>query len=56
MAGGVDGHRWRFLFDARGGSGQTCRMLKIDLTGKRAFVAGVADDGGFGFAIAKSLA
>ncbi len=31
-------------------------MLPIDLTGKRAFVAGVADDGGFGFAIAKSLA
>ena len=31
-------------------------MLKIDLTGKRALVAGVADDGGFGFAIAKSLA
>ncbi len=31
-------------------------MLKIDLTGRRAFVAGVADDGGFGFAIAKSLA
>ncbi len=31
-------------------------MLKIDLTGKRAFVAGVADDGGFGFAIAKALA
>src|ERR1700709_2448996 len=31
-------------------------MLKRDLTGKRAFVAGVADDGGFGFAIAKSLA
>jgi enoyl-[acyl-carrier protein] reductase I len=31
-------------------------MLGIDLTGKRAFVAGVADDGGFGFAIAKSLA
>lgn len=31
-------------------------MLAIDLTGKRAFVAGVADDGGFGFAIAKSLA
>ncbi|MBX3246421.1 MAG: enoyl-[acyl-carrier-protein] reductase [Myxococcales bacterium] len=31
-------------------------MLKIDLEGKRAFVAGVADDGGFGFAIAKSLA
>lgn len=29
--------------------------LSIDLTGKRAFVAGVADDGGFGFAIAKAL-
>src|SRR6476619_297663 len=31
-------------------------MLAIDLRGKRALVAGVADDGGFGFAIAKSLA
>ncbi len=31
-------------------------MLPIDLTGKRAFVAGVADDGGFGFAIAKAMA
>ena len=31
-------------------------MLKIDLSGKRAFIAGVADDGGFGFAIAKALA
>jgi enoyl-[acyl-carrier protein] reductase I len=31
-------------------------MLKIDLKGKRALVAGVADDGGFGFAIAKELA
>ncbi len=31
-------------------------MLAIDLTGKRALVAGVADDGGFGFAIAKALA
>jgi enoyl-[acyl-carrier protein] reductase I len=31
-------------------------MLNIDLSGKRAFVAGVADDGGFGFAIAKHLA
>ena len=31
-------------------------MLKIDLTSRRAFVVGVADDGGFGFAIAKSLA
>src|SRR6476661_6297703 len=32
------------------------RMLTIDLTGKRALVAGVSDDGGFGFAIAKALA
>ncbi len=31
-------------------------MLNINLTGRRALVAGVADDGGFGFAIAKSLA
>lgn len=29
--------------------------ISIDLTGKRAFVAGVADDGGYGFAIAKAL-
>lgn len=31
-------------------------MLPIDLRGKRALVAGVADDGGFGFAIARALA
>jgi enoyl-[acyl-carrier protein] reductase I len=31
-------------------------MLNIDLTGKRAFIAGVSDDQGFGFAIAKHLA
>jgi enoyl-[acyl-carrier protein] reductase I len=31
-------------------------MLPINLAGKRALVAGVADDGGFGFAIAKALA
>jgi enoyl-[acyl-carrier protein] reductase I len=31
-------------------------MLSIDLSGKRALVAGVSDDAGFGFAIAKSLA
>lgn len=31
-------------------------MLPIDLTGKRALVAGVSDDAGFGFAIAKALA
>ena len=31
-------------------------MLPIDLKGKRALIAGVSDDGGFGFAIAKSMA
>src|SRR5438874_3834964 len=31
-------------------------MLSIDLKGKRALVAGLADDGGYGFAIAKALA
>src|SRR5580765_3028459 len=36
--------------------GDITRMLNIDLTGKRALVAGVADDAGFGFAIAKALA
>src|SRR5574339_236735 len=30
-------------------------MLSINLEGKRALVAGVADDAGFGFAIAKAL-
>ncbi|TKY67736.1 Enoyl-of acyl-carrier-protein reductase of NADH [Spatholobus suberectus] len=30
--------------------------LPIDLKGKRAFIAGVADDNGYGWAIAKSLA
>jgi enoyl-[acyl-carrier protein] reductase I len=31
-------------------------MLNIDLSGRRALVAGVADDNGYGFAIAKALA
>jgi enoyl-[acyl-carrier protein] reductase I len=31
-------------------------MISIDLSGKRALVAGVAEDSGYGFAIAKSLA
>lgn len=31
-------------------------MLPIDLTGKRAFVAGIADDNGYGWAICKALA
>jgi enoyl-[acyl-carrier protein] reductase I len=30
-------------------------MIGLDLTGKHAFVTGVADDGGFGWAIAKAL-
>src|SRR3990172_11599133 len=34
----------------------TSPMLSIDLTGRRALVAGVADDAGFGFSIAKALA
>lgn len=31
-------------------------MLNIDLKGKRAFIAGIGDDQGFGWAIAKALA
>lgn len=31
-------------------------MLKVDLTGKRAFIAGIGDDQGYGWAIAKALA
>lgn len=31
-------------------------MLLMVLAGKRAFIAGVADDNGYGWAIAKSLA
>ncbi len=31
-------------------------MLNIDLRGKKAFIAGIGDDNGFGWAIAKSLA
>src|SRR5947207_7752047 len=40
----------------RAGNGDITQMLNIDLTGRRALVAGVADDAGFGFAIAKALA
>src|SRR6202012_1436477 len=36
-------------------SGDYPPMLTIDLARKHALVAGVADDGGFGFAIAKAL-
>jgi len=38
---------------ARMGAVQTKAGLSIDLKGKKAFVAGVADDQGFGWAIAK---
>lgn len=31
-------------------------MLNIDLSGKKAFIAGIGDDNGFGWAIAKALA
>jgi len=31
-------------------------MLNLDLTGKKAFIAGIGDDQGFGWAIAKALA
>ncbi|PIM99736.1 Reductase [Handroanthus impetiginosus] len=38
------------------GENKTASGLPINLTGKRAFIAGVADDNGYGWAIAKSLA
>ncbi|CAL5433849.1 unnamed protein product [Camellia sinensis] len=43
---------------AMSGSGENkpASGLPIDLKGKRAFIAGVADDNGYGWAIAKSLA
>ncbi|KAG6413617.1 hypothetical protein SASPL_126331 [Salvia splendens] len=39
-----------------GGDKQSLPGLPIDLRGKRAFIAGIADDNGYGWAIAKSLA
>ncbi|KAG8389072.1 hypothetical protein BUALT_Bualt02G0191200 [Buddleja alternifolia] len=38
------------------GENKPASGLSIDLKGKRAFIAGVADDNGYGWAIAKSLA
>src|ERR1041385_7113750 len=38
------------------GTGHISSMLNIDLTGRRALVAGGPDDPGLGFAIAKALA
>src|SRR5262249_5944640 len=51
------GHRTRSArLASRRGARDMALMLPIDLSGKRAIVAGVADDGGFGFAIAKAMA
>ncbi|XP_076894838.1 enoyl-[acyl-carrier-protein] reductase [NADH], chloroplastic-like [Bidens hawaiensis] len=44
----------RSMSDASGS--KPVSQLSIDLKGKRAFIAGVADDNGYGWAIAKSLA
>lgn len=41
---------------AAAGNGAAAGGLQIDLRGKKAFIAGVADDQGFGWAIAKCLA
>lgn len=41
---------------AGAGDNQPLPGLPIDLRGKRAFIAGIADDNGYGWAIAKSLA
>ncbi|XP_057501727.1 enoyl-[acyl-carrier-protein] reductase [NADH], chloroplastic-like [Actinidia eriantha] len=41
---------------SEGSSSKPVSGLPIDLRGKRAFIAGVADDNGYGWAIAKSLA
>ncbi|KAK9122659.1 hypothetical protein Sjap_012261 [Stephania japonica] len=41
---------------AESSDGSSSPGLPIDLRGKRAFIAGVADDNGYGWAIAKSLA
>src|SRR4051795_2668518 len=44
------------MVNTASGAAKLPPMLEIDLEGRRAFVAGVADDQGFGFAIAKALA
>jgi len=47
--------KWLFMYN--GAVKQEVKsMLGIDLRGKKAFVAGIADDKGFGWAIAKALA
>jgi enoyl-[acyl-carrier protein] reductase I len=44
------------MVNTASGAAKLPPMLEINLEGRRAFVAGVADDAGFGFAIAKALA
>ena len=44
------------MVNTKPGAARLPAMLEINLEGRRAFVAGVADDAGFGFAIAKALA
>jgi enoyl-[acyl-carrier protein] reductase I len=44
------------MVNTASGAAKLPPMLDINLEGRRAFVAGVADDAGFGFAIAKALA
>ncbi|KAK9817975.1 hypothetical protein WJX72_005168 [[Myrmecia] bisecta] len=48
----------QFSVQAAAGNGSAPRTsgLAVDLRGKKAFIAGVADDQGFGWAIAKALA
>ncbi|CAN0879048.1 Enoyl-[acyl-carrier-protein] reductase [NADH], chloroplastic [Linum grandiflorum] len=46
----------RRIVPVRAMSSSSLPGLPIDLRGKRAFIAGVADDNGYGWAIAKSLA
>lgn len=43
-------------FAVRAMSESGAHGLPIDLSGKKAFIAGVADDNGYGWAIAKALA
>ncbi|KAK9866338.1 hypothetical protein WJX84_011467, partial [Apatococcus fuscideae] len=54
--GPLRSERRRGLSVAASSSNGAGSSLRIDLTGKKAFIAGVADDQGFGWAIAKALA
>lgn len=55
--GAATGNNARYCASARGSTVQArATGLPIDLTGKRVFIAGVADDQGFGWQIAKAMA